>query len=228
MYADDELVMISALQHFLFCRRQCALIHVEGAWRENYLTATGRILHGRVDRMGSETRRDVHAATSLRLVSNRLGVMGVADMVEFLRVESSHDSDGRTIAARLPKREEWWRPYPVEYKRGRPKAHRADEVQLCAQAICLEEMLGVFVPEGALFYGEPRRRTVIAFGDELRALTESVARDAHALIRSGVTPPPVLTKGCEACSLKESCFEAAPSAKAWIAGQIDEIAEGMA
>lgn len=226
MYADDELVMISALQHCLFCRRQCALIHIEGAWRENYLTATGRTLHEHVDKIGAETRRDVHVATSLRLISQRLGVMGVADMVEFHRVEQAEADDGRMMAARLPKREGWWRPYPVEYKRGRPKAHRADEVQLCAQAICLEEMLGVVIPEGALFYGEPRRRTIVAFDGELRALTESVAREAHALLRSGVTPPPVRTKGCEACSLKEMCFEGATSARAWVEGRLDEIAGG--
>ena len=223
MIPDDELVMISALQHCMFCRRQCALIHIEGAWRENYLTATGRTLHEHVDRIAAETRRDVHVATSLRLISQRLGVMGVADMVEFHRVEQAQTEDGCVIAARLPKREGWWRPFPVEYKRGKPKGHRADEVQLCAQAICLEEMLGVVIPEGALFYGEPRRRTAVAFDAELRALTVSVARDAHALLRSGVTPPPVRTKGCEACSLKEFCFADIPSARAWVDGRVDEI-----
>ena len=224
MYADDELVMISALQHCLFCRRQCALIHIEGAWRENYLTAAGRTLHERVDRIGAETRRDVHLATSLRLISLRLGVMGVADMVEFHRVEQAQDTEGVSVAARLPKRDGWWRPFPVEYKRGKPKTHRADEVQLCAQAICLEEMLGVAIPAGALFYGELRRRADVAFDDELRKLTETVARDAHELISSGETPPPVRTKGCEACSLKELCLENKLSAKAWIDGKINEIA----
>ena len=226
MYADDEMVMISALQHGLFCRRQCALIHLEGAWFENYLTATGRTIHERVHQTGAETRRDVHVATSLRLVSHRLGVTGEADMVEFHRAEPSHDSEGRTVAAQLPKREGLWRPYPVEYKRGKPKAHRADEVQLCAQAMCLEEMLGVAVLEGALFYGEPRRRTVIAFDDELRTLTESVARDVHALLSSGMTPPAVRTKACEACSLKDLCFDGVPSARAWLADQVDQLMEG--
>ena len=227
MIPDDELVMISALQHCLFCRRQCALIHIEGAWRENYLTATGRNLHEHVDRIGAETRRDVHVATALRLVSHRLGVMGVADMVEFHRVAQAKGADGLLVSVSLPKRAGWWRPYPVEYKRGRPKAHRADEVQLCAQAICLEEMLGVVIPEGALFYGEPRRRTTVAFDGELRTLTEAVARDAHDLLRTGVTPPPVRTKGCEACSLKELCFGDVPSARAWIAGQVDRLTEGV-
>lgn len=223
MIPDDELVMISALQHCLFCKRQCALIHVEGAWQENYLTATGRTLHEHVDKIGAETRRDIHGATSLRLVSNRLGVSGVADMVEFQRVAQSKDADGLSIAVQLPKLVGWWKPFPVEYKRGKPKAHRADEVQLCAQAICLEEMLGVVIREGALFYGEPRRRAIVAFDGELRALTESVAAEVHALLRSGVTPPAVITKGCNACSLKDLCLVETPSVRSWVDKKIDEV-----
>lgn len=223
MYPDDELVMISALQHYLFCRRQCALIHLEGAWAENYLTASGRTLHEHVDRIGSETRRDIHVATSLRLISHRIGVMGVADMVEFHRVEVSQDSEGRTIAANLPKRNGWWRPFPVEYKRGKPKAHRADEVQLCAQAICLEEMLNVKIQEGSLFYGEPRRRTSVVFDDELRTLTESVARDVHKLLLTGITPKAVRTKACEACSLKDLCLESGLSVREWLAREVDRV-----
>lgn len=226
LIADDELVMISALQHDLFCRRQCALIHVEGQWQENYLTASGLVMHERVDRIAAETRRDVHIATSLRLISQRLGVMGVADLVEFRRVDRPEDGEGRTIAAQLPKREGWWRPFPVEYKRGSPKAHRADEVQLCAQAMCLEEMLKVEISEGALFYGEQRRRMAVVFDGELRALTESVAADVHEILRSGVTPPPIQNKGCAACSLKELCLDRAPSARAWVAHQLDRIVKG--
>ena len=226
MIADGELVMISALQHDLFCRRQCALIHIEGLWQENYLTASGRVLHERVDKIAAETRRNVHIATSLRLISQRLGVMGVADMVEFHRVDRPQDGNGRMIAAQLPKREGWWRPFPVEYKRGVPKAHRADEVQLCAQAMCLEEMLNVAISEGALFYGEQRRRMAVVFGGDLRALTESVVADVHDLLRSGITPPPVRGKGCVACSLKGLCFDHAPSAQAWVANQLDLILKG--
>ena len=218
--------MISALQHGLFCRRQCALIHLEGAWVENYLTASGRVLHEHVDKIGAETRRDVHVATSLRLISHQLGVMGVADRVEFFRAESSYDSEGHTVAVPLPKRTGWWRPFPVEYKRGKPKAHRADEVQLCAQAMCLEEMLGVVIPEGALFYGEPRRRTSVVLDVELRSLTGSVAADIHALLESGITPPAVRTKACEACSLKDLCFKSEVSARDWLTGQVDRLIEG--
>ena len=204
MIADDELIMISALQHYLFCRRQCALIHVEGAWIENYLTATGRQLHERVDRMGGETRKDIHLATALRLVSTRLGITGVADMVEFHRVENETEN-GVCVASKLTGREGWWRPFPVEYKRGRPKEHRADEVQLCAQALCLEEMTGVSIPRGALFYGETRRRVDVCFDEELRRLTDVTIRNVRELISSGVTPPPEETKGCTSCSLFELC-----------------------
>lgn len=204
MIADDELIMISALQHYLFCRRQCALIHVEGAWSENYLTATGRQLHERVDHVGGETRKDVHLATALRLVSTRLGITGVADMVEFHRVENETEN-GVRVASKLAGRTGWWRPFLVEYKRGRPKGHRADEVQLCAQALCLEEMLTVSVPSGALFYGETRRRVDVCFDEELRRLTHITIRNVRELISSGVTPSPEETKGCTSCSLFELC-----------------------
>lgn len=204
MIADDELIMISALQHYLFCKRQCALIHVEGVWNENYLTATGRQLHERVDRAGGETRRDVHLATALRLVSARHGITGVADMVEFRRVESEIEN-GIRVASSLPGRTGWWRPFPVEYKRGRPKDHRADEVQLCAQALCLEEMLGIAIPNGALYYGETRRRVDVCFDNDLRTLTCDTIRKVRELVSTGITPPPAETKGCSSCSLFDLC-----------------------
>ena len=121
---EESPVMLSALQHYLFCPRQCALIHVEGVWSENFLTAAGRQLHERVDRRGGETRKDVHLAIALRLTSQRLGLTGIADMVEFHRQETSQDESGRIVAVRLPGRSEYWRPFPVEYKRGAPKSHR--------------------------------------------------------------------------------------------------------
>lgn len=223
----DSPVMISALQHYLFCPRQCALIHVESVWTENYLTASGRQLHERVDRKGGETRKDVHLATALRLVSNRLGLTGVADMVEFHRQESPMDANGACVAARLPGRAGFWRPFPVEYKRGTPKSHRADEVQLCAQALCLEEMLAVSITSGALFYGETRRRTDVVFDAELRSLTEDVALKVQELICAGKTPPPVLTKGCKACSLIDQCCPeqvgGRESARHWIGKQLAAI-----
>ena len=245
---DDSLVMISALQHYLFCKRQCALIHLEGAWGENWLTAAGRVLHERVDERKSESRRDLRQATAVRLVSHRLGVMGVADMVEFHRDAatspvsclpsgaspvsrlSSSTSPSAPLAAPLPGLPGLWRPFPVEYKRGRPKSHRADEVQLCAQAMCLEEMLGVFIPAGALFYGEPRRRADVAFDAPLRALTEDVAKGVRDLFASGVTPPPTFGKWCASCSLVEECrpklFASHRSAKAWLERELDSQLSG--
>lgn len=185
---EDDLVPISALQHWLYCPRQCALIHVERLWAENRLTAEGRILHGRVDRPGAKRRRGVRTLTAVPIRSLRLGVFGVADLVEV------HEEAGRL------------HPRPVDYKRGRPKAHRADEVQLCAQAMALEEMFGVDVPEGALFYGALRRRVAVQFDVELRDLTRHVASEVHQMSRQGLTPAPVYERRkCDACSLFDLC-----------------------
>lgn len=208
MVVDADLIALSALQHYLFCPRQCALIHVEQVWAENAATAEGRVGHERVHVEGAEVRRGVRTVTGMPLRSDRLGVSGVADVVELRRTEAGG-----------------WQPYPVEHKRGRPKAHRADEVQLCAQAFALEEMFSVSIPEGALFYGQPRRRTVVAFDAALRALTERVAAEARALIAAGRTPRMAYEKKrCDACSLIEICRPrvtgAAGSASAWLADQV--------
>jgi CRISPR-associated exonuclease Cas4 len=184
------------------------------------------VLHERVDERKSETRRTLRQATAVRLVSRRLGVWGVADMVEFHLTDAECAPDGTKVAASLPGLAGSWRPFPVEYKRGKPKSHRADEVQLCAQAICLEEMLGVSIPAGTLFYGEPRRRTDVSFDAELRRLTEEVARGVHALIASGETPVPSFGKWCSSCSLIEECrpklVASHHSAKAWLERAMEE------
>lgn len=184
-FAEDDLIPISALQHMLYCARQCALIHIERQWAENRYTAEGRVLHQRADAGGKESRGDTRFERGVPLRSLRLGVSGIADVVEIRQGN---------------------RPYPVEYKRGRPKTHRADEVQLCAQALCLEEMLGAHVPEGALFYGRNRRRKTVVFDDQLRALTERTASDTRRLLAEGKTPPPEYAPGkCDTCSLNEIC-----------------------
>lgn len=189
-YKDPEdLIMISALQHFVFCPRQCALIHIEQAWDENRFTAEGRIMHERVHESGDESRGSVRIARGVPLRSFRLGLVGVADVVEFHRLADN-----------------LWQPFPVEYKRGKPKPDASDSVQLCAQAMCLEEMLSAPVPKGALFYGRTRRRLDVNFDDALRKKTEDAAREAHALIESGITPPPVYSKRCESCSLIVECM----------------------
>ena len=221
---ESPIVMLSALQHYLFCPRPCALIHVEGAWSENYLTAAGRVLHKRVDHKGAETRKEVHLATALRLVSTRLGLTGVADMVEFHKACVPEDESGNIVAVMLPGRTGYWRPFPVEYKRGKPKAHQADEVQLCAQAICLEEMMQVRIAFGALFYGETRHRVEVAFDGCLRGLTEDVVARTRELLVSGQTPSPNFTKACKSCSFVEicqpECFDSRLSVKRWINNQV--------
>lgn len=196
MYREDELIPISALQHLAFCERQCALIYVEQIWSENRLTAEGRILHDRVHGEGAESRRDVRVVRGLRLRSLRLGLTGVADVVEF-----HANPDGAMVPGLRGK----WTPFPVEYKRGRPKADGCDDVQLCAQALCLEEMLNTVVAEGAFFYGQPRRRHPVTFDVPLRMRTEDLAKRAHELIISGITPPARYEKKCDACSLFDLC-----------------------
>lgn len=188
-YPEDQLIPISALQHVLFCERQCALMYLEQVWDENRLTAEGRILHERVHSGEDESRGDVRIVRGLRLRSLKLGVTGQADVVEFHR-----QPDGS------------WKPFPVEYKRGRPKPDACDEVQLCAQAMCLEEMLGVSIEEGAIFYGQPRRRHPVVFTTQLRQQTKAAAQRVRELLERGVTPPALYEKKCESCSLIEHCL----------------------
>lgn len=202
MHPDSDLIPVSALQHFVFCPRQCALIHLEQVWADNRLTVEGNILHERVESGEVTTRGDLAIRRAVPLVNRRLGLIGKADVVEVHR-----SADGRE------------RLVPVEYKRGRSKPHDADRVQLCAQALCLEEATGDPIAEGALFYGEPRRREVVAFTPELRRRTEEVAAAARQMLDAGTTPPPVLAPHCRSCSLREICrpeLTERRSARAWL------------
>jgi CRISPR-associated exonuclease Cas4 len=208
MFDEDSLLPLSALQHLLFCERQAALIHVERLWAENPLTVEGRQLHERVDGAVGESRGDMRLARALPLRSLRLGLVGKADLVELHRVSPG---DPAGPGAVLPGVSGAWHPFPVEYKRGRPKVHHADWVQLCAQALCLEEMLQTSVPAGALFYGQTRRRQDVAFDDALRRETTEAAARLHRLFHSGVTPPPVREPKCDRCSLFDLCLPDAPS-----------------
>lgn len=210
MFTEDDLLPLSALQHILFCERQCALIHVEQCWAENLYTAEGRIMHERVDSGRRETRKDVRVAASLSLRSLRLGLVGKADVVEFHREAGQ---GGKDI----------WRPFPVEYKRGRRKKDDWDLVQLCAQALCLEEMLGIEVYEGALFYGKTRRRQNVVFDDALRGKTEQTADRLHALIQQQRTPPPVYTKACDNCSFVSLCLPNALEKKPSVHDYLKEV-----
>jgi CRISPR-associated exonuclease Cas4 len=189
IYDDDNLLMISALQHLLYCERQCALIHVEQLWSENVLTVRGEIMHKRAHDNEISYHKGIRVERGISVRSRRLGLIGKSDVVEF------HKKNERDI------------PFPIEYKLGKPKKNRCDEVQLCAQAICLEEMLNVTIPNGALFYGKTQRRQDVSFDTELRMLTESTAIQLHELVNKEVTPPPIYEKWkCDNCSLLDLCM----------------------
>ena len=185
MYSEDQLLPISALQHWLYCPRQCALIHLEQAWAENKFTAEGRVMHENAHEGADETRSGMRVTRGMPVASERLGLTGQCDVVEF-------HADGRIR--------------PVEYKRGKPKAHRADEVQLCAQALCLEDMLGRDISAGDLYYGEKRRRTEVEFSAELRSLVLATADEFRLCFTSGQTPHAEYDpRRCDACSLIDEC-----------------------
>jgi len=198
---EEDPLPISALQHLAFCERQCALIHLEGMWRDNRLTAQGALLHHRVHESEREEKHGVLIRRFLPLRSFRLGLSGVADVVEFHPAQS-HETQGVTITGRRGR----YVPFPVEYKRGRPKPGHCDRVQLCGQALCLEEMLGIRVPKGALYYGEPRRRQAVEFDEALRAETERLAARLHELLRGSLTPSASYERKCRACSLVDECL----------------------
>jgi CRISPR-associated exonuclease Cas4 len=204
MFDEDQLLPLSALQHWLYCPRQCALIHLEQVWAENKFTAEGQVLHHKAHEGTDESKGGVRITRSLSVRSFILGIAGQCDIVEF-------HADGRVV--------------PVEYKRGKPKSHRADEVQICAQAMCLEEMLGVTITSGCLFYGEKKRRTVIEFDAPLRQLVTETATALHAMIASRATPlAEYEARRCDACSLIELCQPKAMrfkrGAQAWFASNL--------
>lgn len=201
-----ESIYLSRLQHYLYCPRQFALIELENIWIENQFTAEGQVLHQRVNQADQQKRGAVRTARALRLANAELHIEGVADVVEYHR-----QADGAEI------------PFPIEYKRGKPKAHRADEVQLCAQALCLEEMHGVAIPEGALFYGEVRRRHPVIFDTELRNLTLQTILACRDIVQTNITPHAVYqARKCNGCSLIDQCHpkDFSKSASAWLAEQL--------
>ncbi len=197
-FEEEDYLQLSGLQHFAFCRRQWALIHIEDQWAENFRTVDGHMMHEHVhDQEVRESRGDRLIGRGLAVHAVERGNSGQCDAVEFHR-----DPAG----VPLQNREGLWRPYPVEYKRGKPKEHNADELQLCAQAMCLEEMLCCTIPEGALYYGEPRRRTVVRFTPELRGQVQDSLTEMHGLYRRHHTPKVKPSKACSACSLKNLCL----------------------
>lgn len=202
MYAEDELLPISALQHLLFCQRRVGLIYLERLWQDNIFTAEGSLLHEQADQGEAESRNDVRIVRGLWLRSLRLGLYGRADVVEFKRVE---DTDKRK-GINLDGAEGFWLPFPIEYKRGRLRTEESFEIQLCAQALCLEEMLGIKVSTGALYYGKTRRRLELAFDKAVRKRTEAAAQRLHEIIDSGDTPDAHRQPKCKQCSLNGLCL----------------------
>lgn len=201
MYTDDDLLMLSGIQHIAFCERQYALIYIEDQWQENVLTIQGSHLHERVDDpFESEKRKDILSLRGVYVVSYTLGLYGKADLIELTRTHKNKD------ALTLPNIEGYRNVKPVEFKRGKPKPDICDEVQLCAQAICLEEMYNITINEGDIFYGEPHRRKTIRLDENLRKLTLNYAHQMHRLFNSKITPKPKYLPKCRNCSLIDICL----------------------
>jgi CRISPR-associated exonuclease Cas4 len=196
-YTDDELLSLSGIQHFCFCKRQWALIHVEQQWQESLRTQEGRFVHERVDDpFFNESRGDVVISRAFPLVSYTLGLTGIADVIEYTRSDEGipvPDHDGR------------WLMKPVEYKRGKPKIDERDEVQLCAQAMCLEEMFGIRISAADFYYNEIRRRQPLFITDKLRSTVRTLAGEMHEVFRNGITPDAEPGKNCSLCSLEDIC-----------------------
>ncbi len=198
MYGEEDYLMLSGIQHFAFCRRQWAMIHIEQQWAENYRTTAGELMHKKAhDDASFEKRGDLLIIRGMRISSRNLGLSGQCDVVEF-----HQDENGVSLFGYDGK----WKPVPVEYKRGTPKENNADELQLCAQAMCLEEMLQVYVQDGYLYYGENRRRSHVDFTDSLREEVRNAAKEMHELFQRGYTPNVKPTKKCKACSLENLCL----------------------
>ncbi len=195
------MLMLSGIQHYMFCPRQWALIHIEQQWAENRLTTEGQLLHKNVDNpFYRQKNGDTITLRSLHIASKRLGLYGITDAVELIPSDSPEDSITHN---RYPG---YWKPYPVEYKRGHSKPDERDEVQLAAQAMCLEEMYGINIPYGALYYDEVKHRETIAISDGLRRTTQQCAKQMHDIFKSGIMPKPVKASHCRNCSLKDICI----------------------
>lgn len=198
VYNEEDYLMLSGLQHFRFCRRQWALIHIENQWAENYRTVDGSLIHEKAhDPSLVESRGDTVITRGVNLFSRTLGVSGQCDILEYHRSEKGIPLAGR---------EGDWLPFPVEYKRGSPREDTGDALQLCGQAMCLEEMLCCDIPSGALYYNEIHRRVPVNFTAELRSEVKRLVAEMHDLYEKRYTPRVRRTKACNACSLKELCL----------------------
>ncbi len=219
-YKEDEYLMLSGIQHFKFCRRQWALIHIEQQWGENMHTVVGELMHKKAhDPYLTEKRNDMIIARALPVSSHVLGVSGECDIVEFHKCEEGIKLYGHRGEYSV---------FPVEYKKGKPKETDEDKLQLTAQAICLEEMFSTRIDKGAIFYGETRRREQVLFSDELRHEVEDIFNEMHEYYRRNYTPNVKKRKGCRSCSLKEICIptlEKTASVKKYLNQRFKEEAE---
>lgn len=218
-YDEEDFLLLSGLQHFAFCRRQWALIHIEQQWSENLRTAQGRLLHENAhDPFSAEKRGNILISRGMAVFSRTLGVSGACDVVEFRPARGGVPIFGR---------EGLYLPMPVEYKRGSPKENDADALQLCAQAMCLEEMLRCPpIPSACLYYGETARRTPVPLTGELRASVSALCAEMHELYRRRATPRVRPTKSCNACSLKEECLPRllrSGSARGYLQKRLEEL-----
>ena len=201
MYNEDDMLMLSGIQHYMFCPRQWGLIHISQEWEDNRLTVEGQLLHENVDNpFYRQKNGDVITLRSVHIASRELGLYGIADAIELLPAESSKNA---ITHKRYPG---FWYPYPIEYKRGHRKSDERDEVQLTAQVMCLEEMYGIRIEYGALFYGETRRREVVHIDEELRRLTIECAEKMHIAYNKHSIPKSHKKLCCNRCSLVDICL----------------------
>lgn len=202
---SDDYLLLSGIQHFAFCKRQWALIYIEQLWQENYLTFSGKLMHNNADDpFFTESRGDVLISRAMPVVSHKLKVYGVADVVEFHRSDAGFE---------IPNRSGYWKAIPVEYKVGKKKSDDCDKVQVCCQAMCLEEMTNTEIPFGYLFYGKTRRRLEVVFDDDLRDEVKCMISEMYSILEKGITPKPELKKACQSCSLVNLCLPQLSSCK---------------
>lgn len=219
MYSEDELLMISGIQHFSYCKRQWALIHVENQWERNVYTVRGDIVHEKVDDpFILETRGDLIVSRSVPIISWELGFYGIADLIEFNKSETGVVIQGK---------EGYFNILPVEYKVGKPKERLYDEIQLCLQALCLEEMYGTKIEEGGMYYAKIRRRMKVHFDSRLRKYTRDIVAEMHKLISENVTPKENYGLKCDHCSLYNICLPKVISKRKSVSSYIRECIEDI-
>jgi CRISPR-associated exonuclease Cas4 len=201
MYDEQDFLLLSGISHFCFCRRRWALIHIEEQWKENLHTAEGRLMHERAHESMSEKRGDLLIIHNMPVFSRTLGITGACDIVEF-----NKDANGVVLHGRYGTKGIKYIPYPVEYKKGKPKQGHEDILQLCAQAMCIEEMLVTQIKEGSLYYGKTKHRLVVELTDELRKEVTDMLKEMHEYYSRGYTPKSKPNKACKECSLSDICL----------------------